>query len=206
MHNVNTINMKKIILPTLFMILSLVISIPAMATVVTITSVSTPSEGFSPNSFTISCGDTVAWVNGNGIHTTASTSVPSGASTWTSGDLNSTPYYYIPTVAGTYNYTCHPTSGGGHMDASFTVTCVAGVEDYNLKSISVYPNPSSTGFFHLTGFPIAAGIKVFDQLGRMVTLPSSNAPWLDLQEKEDGIYFIHVEYEGEQVIRRIIKY
>ena len=94
----------------------------AQATIVTITASSSPVEGFFPNVATAVCGDTIKWVNGDGTHTTASKIIPTGASSWNSSTIGSSGFSYVVSVPGTYNYTCHP-SGGGHMDASFVVTC-----------------------------------------------------------------------------------
>src|SRR5438046_1885228 len=77
---------------------------------------------FTPSSFTINLGDTVTWSWVGGTHTTSSTTVPSGASTW-SANINSShkTFTYVPAVTGTYNYQCniHPSL----MMGSFTVNC-----------------------------------------------------------------------------------
>jgi len=91
------------------------------ATVHIITANTTPTEGFVPSLVAAVTGDTIKWVNGNGTHTTASTSIPTGATSWNSPTIGATGFTYVITVPGTYNYTCHPT-GGGHMDASIIVT------------------------------------------------------------------------------------
>lgn len=77
---------------------------------------------FAPSSFTINLGDTVKWVWISGVHTTTSTTIPSGAANW-NHDINPSPannsFIYVPSVAGTYNYLCdiHP----AQMPGSFTV-------------------------------------------------------------------------------------
>jgi len=62
---------------------------------------------FSPSNVTALVGDTIRWVWDDGFHTTTSTSVPSGASTWNAPMQSATDIfdYKIP-VAGTYNYVC----------------------------------------------------------------------------------------------------
>lgn len=101
------------------------------------------NEGFSPQAANAVCGDTIRWVLVSGTHTTASTTIPSGASPWTSGNITVSGYTYVVTVAGTYNYTCHPASGG-HMDASIVVTCATGVPSLSKENVStVFPNPSN---------------------------------------------------------------
>ena len=103
------------------------------ASVVIITANSTPVEGFVPSLATAVTGDTIKWVNGNGQHTTASTSIPPGAASWNSPTIGGSGFTYVVAVPGTYNYTCHP-SGGGHMDASIVVSDPAPVAVINIPN------------------------------------------------------------------------
>lgn len=78
---------------------------------------------FSPASRTVAAGTTVTFINGDGItHTTVSSSVPSGASTWntTVGGGSSTSVLF--NVKGTYQYYCsiHGSPGAG-MHGTITV-------------------------------------------------------------------------------------
>jgi plastocyanin len=77
---------------------------------------------FSPSSFTANVGDTVKWVWNSGIHTTTSTSVPTGAATWSNPmDASHTTFLYKITTAGSYAFQCnfHAIMG---MTGTFTVT------------------------------------------------------------------------------------
>lgn len=77
---------------------------------------------FSPSTFSMNLGDTVVWQYVNGSHTTTSTTIPNGASSWNSPmSPNVTTFMYVPSVVGTYNYQCNPHSG--IMQASFIVNC-----------------------------------------------------------------------------------
>lgn len=103
--------MKKIILSFLFLF-ALTPMISAA-----VDSVSVADFAFSPSSFDAAVGDTIIWTLVSGTHTTTSTSVPAGASSWDytfSGPGDS--YSYIVTVEGIYEYHCsiHP-----DMKASF---------------------------------------------------------------------------------------
>lgn len=93
---------------------------------------------FNPSSLSnVNAGDTVRWVWDNGSHTTTSTSVPAGASTWDEPiNSSSTSYEYYPTVAGTYNYKCTPHASMG-MTGSFTVISITPL------SVSATADPSS---------------------------------------------------------------
>ncbi len=77
---------------------------------------------FNPSSLNVAVGDTVKWVWSSGSHTTTSSSVPGGASSW-DHPINSsnTTFSYQVTVAGTYNYVCTPHAAMG-MIASFTAS------------------------------------------------------------------------------------
>ncbi|MBA3649172.1 MAG: T9SS type A sorting domain-containing protein [Chitinophagales bacterium] len=94
----------------------------ALASKATIQIVTVQNFSFSPSSFTVNLGDTVKWVWVDGGHTTTSTSIPAGATSWDS-QINSgnTTFKYVPSVVGTYNYHCaiHPTT----MIGSFSVVC-----------------------------------------------------------------------------------
>jgi plastocyanin len=93
---------------------------------------------FNPSSISnVNTGDTVRWVWDNGSHTTTSTSVPAGASSWdTPLNSSNTSFEYYPVVAGTYNYKCTPHFAMG-MTGSFTVVAVVPL------SVSATADPSS---------------------------------------------------------------
>ena len=117
----------------------------ASATTITIQAIGTTSanEEFSPQVANAVCGDTIRWILVSGTHTTASTTIPPGASSWTSNNITTSGYIYVVNVAGTYNYTCHP-QNGGHMDASIVVTCATDINSLpETNKSSVFPNPSN---------------------------------------------------------------
>lgn len=84
------------------------------------------SDGMSfvpASGIAINIGDTIRWEWDNGFHTTTSTTIPAGAASWDEPiDAGNTSFIYVPTVGGTYHYTCLPHSSMG-MDGSFTVLC-----------------------------------------------------------------------------------
>jgi plastocyanin len=80
------------------------------------------SLNFQPSSVTVAKGGTVIWTNNdkNIPHTVTSTSVPAGAASFDSGQMNYTATFKVTfTVDGTYNYVCsyHP-----WMHGTVTVT------------------------------------------------------------------------------------
>jgi amicyanin len=67
---------------------------------------------YAPASVTVAKGGKVTWTNNDPVpHTVTSTSVPSGASSFDSGNMNANATYTVTfTVDGTYQYKCtyHP--------------------------------------------------------------------------------------------------
>ncbi|HUI01554.1 MAG TPA: cupredoxin domain-containing protein, partial [Nitrososphaerales archaeon] len=83
------------------------------------------TPGYSPDKITLVLGvnATVTWSNDDSApHTVTSTSVPSGASSFDSGNMNAgQAFTYTFTVAGTYQYKCDY-----HSWMTGTVTVVSG--------------------------------------------------------------------------------
>jgi plastocyanin len=78
---------------------------------------------FSPETFTVSTGDTVRWRWDSGGHNVSPTSVPDGSS-WTGKDASTyasgTTHVHTFETTGTYEYVCTPHQSVG-MRGSFTV-------------------------------------------------------------------------------------
>src|SRR3954451_3578464 len=79
---------------------------------------------FSPATVNATVGDTIVWIwTGPTVHTTTSTTVPSGASAWDSNimDAANAIFSYKLTTAGAYSYFCaiHP-----NMLGTINVTAV----------------------------------------------------------------------------------
>src|SRR6266849_5747410 len=82
---------------------------------------STQGLNYAPVNVTVAKGGNVTWTNNDPVpHTVTSTSVPSGASSFDSGNMNQNATYTVTfTVDGTYQYKCtyHP-----WMQGTITVT------------------------------------------------------------------------------------
>ena len=174
----------------------------ASATTITIQAIGTTSsnEGFSPQVANAVCGDTIRWILVSGTHTTASTAIPPGASSWVSNNITISGYIYVVNVAGTYNYTCHP-QNGGHMDASIVVTCATDINSILETNTSlVFPNPSNgkltVDIKEATNciFEIynVIGEKIFQsQIENSITETEINVP--------DGIYYYELKSETKLI-------
>ena len=113
-------------LPVAFQFIKLKAALSALAIFVAIAvhatthTVQVANFSFSPNSVNATVGDTMIWQWVSGSHTTTSTAVPGGASSWDSPITSSSQTFkYVLTVAGTYNYDC--TIHSATMTATITV-------------------------------------------------------------------------------------
>jgi plastocyanin len=174
----------------------------------TLHSVTVMNYEFTPNSFSAEVGDTVQWTWVNGGHTTTSTSVPTGAATWSHPmNSSSTSFEYVITVPGTYNYWCaiHTTM----MEASFTVTTTAiPVVSHPSKIIaSILPNPSP-GQFILELQPNRSNglIKIYDVTGKEIyqSVLSNSKNSIDLSSEPAGTYFIYMKSKEDEEIEKIL--
>lgn len=105
---------------TLLFILATILSANVYATV-HIVQVGTPANQFTPTSMTVDLGDTVRFQYVAGFHTTTSTAVPTGATSWdVPMQAPGAVYDYVPAVEGEYDYWC--VIHGAFMSASFTVS------------------------------------------------------------------------------------
>ena len=176
------------------------------ATTHTITAAGT---AFSPASgITVNMGDTVKWVWGSGSHTTTSTTIPSGAATW-SNDLNSgsTSFIYVPTVAGTYNYQCNIHFSMG-MVGSFEVIGSAGVAQTSAPKplFQLFPNPAAESL-HLVFNEQAqhASVRLTDMIGKLVFENSQTATTADIDLKNipGGLYVITAVQGGREYKQQV---
>jgi plastocyanin len=108
---------------------------------------------FSPSSLNVNVGDIVKWVWVQGSHTTTSSTIPSGATSWDAAINNGNQTYeYTVTIAGTYNYVCTPHAGMG-MVASFVAAGAA-------PALTVAPsNQNVTATTGSTTFTVTSNIS-----------------------------------------------
>lgn len=181
----------------------------ANAAVVIITAVTSGSnQYFTPSVANAVCGDTIKWVLGSGVHTTASTTIPGGAIPWTSGNLTTSGFTYVVTVSGTYNYTCHPATGG-HMPAKIVVTCANGVPSIDRNYLSfAYPIPFySSVTIESTNADMIILYNILGNKIKSVLLGHGQTKVeVDAAELTKGIYFYSIIKEGVIVeTRKLMK-
>lgn len=178
------------------------------ATIITITAEGADinSWAFVPENPTVEVGDTIRWMNLNGVHTTASVSIPSGAKAWDANiPTDGVGYYdYVVEVEGVYEYTCHKSfnGGAGHgMDGAFitknaTATSIQNIEN-SFVSVA-YPVPFSSSF----SISVVGGdeIKLFTMNGELIkTIFLTNQEQtieIDLNGLASGTYFYSIYEAG----------
>lgn len=133
----------------------------------------TSSNTFTPNTLTITVGDTVRWTNTGGFH-----NVVADDNSFTSGAPSSSPWVYefVFTVVGSFPYSCEVHVALG-MTGVITVQNPTSVnddeitvKDFELKQN--YPNPfnPSTKISFLIPASGFVNLKVFNVLGNEVAL------------------------------------
>jgi len=157
---------------------------------------------FAPANLSVSVGDSIKWQWLTGDHTTTSTSVPAGASSWDAiiNGTNQT-HIYVVAVSGQYSYVCTPHAPG--MAGSFTASPIGIKSEGNnvpedFKLFQNYPNPFNpvtnikfdipkSTFVELTVYNLL-GSKVEVLVSRVLESGNYTVDW-DASKYSSGIYF-----------------
>ncbi|MEP7169881.1 MAG: T9SS type A sorting domain-containing protein [Bacteroidota bacterium] len=206
--------MKKI--STLF-ISALMIIFCSFKTNATTVIVNVEDFEFDPAIFTINVGDQVMWMwdNSAGQHTTTSTTIPAGATSWDEViGQNSQMFTYTATVPGSYDYVClyHQSMG---MIGHFTVNGSTGISAIPTVPVLFINGNVSTNKELTINFGIRASSKmklqVFDILGKSVhTFVSSEkaagtyTETYSVAEMKKGIYILELETTDARITRKIV--
>lgn len=192
----------------------LLIPLKSIATIHTIT---VQDFNFNPSILTVNVGDTILWQWVNGVHTTTSTSIPSGANAWNSPIQQSNPLFaYIVQVPGTYNYVCQPHAP--NMAGSFTANTTVGITPKpgsKEMGVSIYPNPVeryvTIDFKNIPASHRNIKIEVYDIIGNQyhdaeyrVTKDDMKVV-IDLEKLNSGFGFINIITNDKKQIFRIMK-
>jgi plastocyanin len=207
--------MKKILLTVL--LLSSMYLASGNSTTFTIT-VGATGFSFDPSAIpNAMVGDTIKWVLGLGIHTTTSTTIPSGAAIWDAPIAAATPTFsYAITTAGTYNYQCTFHSLFG-MTGSFVASPV-GIQQTSevvntYKLSQNYPNPFNPSTIIKFSIPKSnfVTLKIYDMSGKEIeTLVNSQMSQgsynytLNASDLSSGIYFYKIIAGDFSEIKRMV--
>ena len=70
--------------------------------------------------------------------------------------------------------------------------CSVGINEANTPSLSIYPNPSSTGLIQLNTSIVNSDINVYSIEGKQINFTQSNNV-IDISENEKGVYLVSIE-------------
>ncbi|MEN9442346.1 MAG: hypothetical protein RLZ33_2423, partial [Bacteroidota bacterium] len=80
---------------------------------------------------------------------------------------------------------------------------VAGINESNLSTLSIYPNPTN-GLVSISGISGSFSVIVFDNTGKELKR-IKNTPTIDLSEFSSGHYLLEVmDEKGNSVVKNIV--
>jgi plastocyanin len=161
---------------------------------------------FTPNNLNVTVGDTIKWQWVNGIHTTTSLTVPTGAAAWDSPiTITNQTFFYRITTAGNYHYKCTPHFPGMEGDISASPIGIVPIGGPVPKLFSLgqnYPNPFNPVTNIMVEVPKSSFVKltVYNLLGSEVELlinqhlnaGSYSVDW-DASRYSSGVYIYKME-------------
>ena len=113
---------------------------------------------------------------------------------------------FTATEAGEFTYTVTVSDGNETASASvsFVVIDNTDVNEVNAENVMVYPNPASS-ILNINGLNEFANleVKVVNLQGQVV-MTVVNALELNVKDIESGIYFININCDGTQIVKRIV--
>ena len=146
----------------------------------------------------------------NTLHASATGGSLSYTYSWSPADNLDDPTSQNPvftaTEAGEFTYTVTVSDGTETASASvsFTVLDNTGVNEIDAAKVSVYPNPASSMLTinGLNGFA-NLNVKIVNLQGQVVR-EASNSLDINVSNIESGIYFIKIECDGQQYLKKFI--
>lgn len=137
------------------------------------------------------------------------TLIASGATNYTfnPGGITGNPVAVSPTT--TTTYVVSGTNSFGCLGSAFVIQNVSactGIQEHQLNTVLIYPNPSYDGIFNLA-LNTKCSMSVVDVTGRVILqLKEKGEEFkLDLSGFNNGVYFIKAESEKGSIVRKLIK-
>ncbi len=113
---------------------------------------------------------------------------------------------FTATTAGDFTYTVTVSDGNETASASVTFTVLdnTDVDEVESANVSVYPNPASS-IININGLSEFANleVKVVNLQGQVV-MTVVNSLEINVKDIESGIYFLNINCDGTQIIKRIV--
>ena len=121
-------------------------------------------------------------------------------------DPNAQNPVFTPTAGGNFTYTVTVNDGEATETAtvSFTVIDDTNVEENMEAKVSVYPNPVSS-VLTIDGIDDFTNLEVrIISLQGQVVMAAVNTLVINVEDIESGIYFVNIDCDGTQIIKRIV--
>ena len=137
---------------------------------------------------------------------------------WTGTNTSLTTYFYSLNALSSeqnvifrivFNSDYAVTELGVNID-DFVITGVLSNSNFELNNISIYPNPS-TGIFNVSlGNITPSSVEVYDLTGKIILskkdiVTSNSELAIDLSSASQGVYFVKIIENQNQIVKRIIK-
>ena len=135
---------------------------------------------------------------------------------WTGTNTTNTNYFYsLSSLVGEPNvifrivfHTDESVTQLGVNIDNFLISGTLSSDNFELNEISIYPNPSK-GVFNLnSGNIVPDKVDVFDVTGKLIiTLTNFNSTLntINLSNASTGIYFVKIEANNKNIVKRIVK-
>ena len=113
---------------------------------------------------------------------------------------------FTATEAGDFTYTVTVSDGTETASASVTFTVIddTNVDEIGSENVSVYPNPAAS-VININGLNDFANleVKVLNLQGQVVMI-LSNSLEINVEDIEAGVYFLNINCDGTEIIKRIV--
>ena len=113
---------------------------------------------------------------------------------------------FTATEAGDFTYTVTVSDGTETASASVTFTVIddTNVAEIGSENVSVYPNPAAS-VININGLNDFANleVKVLNLQGQVVMIVS-NSLEINVEDIEAGVYFLNINCNGTEIIKRIV--
>ena len=154
--------------------------------------------------------DTICTAQTNTLHVVAAGGTENYTYSWSPAtylnNANTANPVFTPGEIGDYTYTVTVTDGVTTATASvqFTVTGCLDVDENIAENVSVYPNPVSS-VLNIGGLNDFANLEVkIINLQGQVVMTAVNSLEINVKDVESGIYFLNIDCDGTQIIKRIV--
>ena len=154
--------------------------------------------------------DTICTAQTNTLYASATGGSGNYTYSWAPADYLNDPTsatpVFSPVDLGDYTYTVTISDGNEAVSAtvSFTVTECEGVDEINAENVSVYPNPAATTI-NIEGISSFANLNVMIlNLQGQIVGEVANTLEINVSDIESGIYFIKIDCDGQQYLKKIV--